>query len=94
MRATGGLATRAQGAYTGALFQPRHDGVRNRRRANLAKEVGAPGAAKIETADLARKVERLELEAREHEAKVRIIQSRAQLEKLRFEKGGVGVKRT
>ena len=51
----------------------------------MAKELGGPRAARIGTADLAGRVERLELEAREFEARVRVIQGRAQLEKLRIE---------
>ncbi len=64
--------------------------TRGHRRANLTEVT--PIGGKINTADLAARVERLELEARENEARVRIIRSRAELEKVRAEHPAMGGK--
>jgi hypothetical protein len=54
-----------------------------KRRANLVKAIATARAGKLETADLVARVERLELEAREFEAKARLIEARAHFENLR-----------
>lgn len=46
------------------------------------------GGGKVDAGELTTRVERLELEAREYEARCRVIEGRARLEKLRAAHGG------
>lgn len=54
----------------------------------------SPRAGKMETADLEARVERLELEAREYEARSRVLEARARLERLKAEHGPKARKKT
>ena len=60
----------------------------------MPKEENTVRSGKMELADLEAKVERLELDAREYEARVRVIEGKARLEQLKAEYGRSGKKKT
>lgn len=59
----------------------------------MPKMNALPRAGKMETADLEARVERLELEAREYEARGRVLEARARLDKLKAEHGAKAKKK-